>query len=90
MKFTLSGFSSIFQKIVPFKNRVLVRVHETGAGLHVEARIFPLHGLEPARGVNDDIPRPGFLANFVVLLFQPVDAESHGDIQSRAFLAEFG
>ncbi len=78
-------FQLAFQKIVPFKNRVLVRVHETGAGLHVEAWIFLFHGLELARRVDDDVPRSGFLANFVMLFSQPVDAESHGDIQLRAF-----
>ena len=71
MKFTLSGFNSILQKIVPFKNRVLVRVHEAGAGLDVQMRDIPFHGLQLARCVDDDFPRAGLLANFIVLLLSP-------------------
>ena len=33
----------ILQEVIPVENRVLVRIHEAGARLHIESRVFLLN-----------------------------------------------
>ena len=80
----------VLQKVVPFKHRVLIRVHEARAGLHIEPGILLLQKTKLAGRVDDDLPGSGFPANFVMLLLQPVDAEGQDDVQFRAFLQHSG
>ena len=78
------GAQVILEKIVPFEDGVLIRVHEAGAGLDVEARVLALDRLQLARGVDGDVPRAGLLADLLVLVFEAVDAEGDRHVQVRA------
>ena len=73
----------VFQKIVPLENRVLVRMHEAGAGLQIEPRIPLLHCLQLARGIDRDRPRARLLSDLVMLLRQSIYTHRHGDVQIR-------
>src|SRR5262245_27950018 len=78
------------QEIVPLEDAILVRIHKAGAGLNVEPRDLALDRLKLARRINSFIPASSLAANLFVLIFQAVNAERDGDVESGAFLQNAG
>lgn len=74
----------VLEKVIPLEQPVLVRVHHARAGLYVEPRQAFLQFLELPCRVNGPRPTARFLPNPVVVGFESVKAQRHGDVKFRA------
>src|SRR5438132_5444593 len=61
-------------------------MHEASASLDIQLLILLLHSLQLTSSIDGDLPRTGLLANLVVLIFQPVDAQRNRHIQVRTLI----
>src|SRR5262245_36992627 len=73
----------VFQEVVPLEDSILIAVHETSARLNVESRLLLLDLLQLARGVNNNVPAAGFLADGFVVFFKAIDSKSDCYVQLR-------